>query len=191
MAWDSTCSECTYIDVSGENKGKYPCTNPKSGFKVVSARKGKCGCFCAIGVGKRTTMEARELENNSRKYGYFIVTAITEILGLEEDNKYLQTFAYLKDEVMPNVEEYQSFLEEYETNGPRISEELKKQEDAYDYAELLKIAYLEDVAELTIMERADDAISTFKDMYEMLRQDFGIKRAVPKPQMKQLNPEVK
>lgn len=191
MAWDSTCADCRWLDANGEKDGKYPCTNSKSGYKVVSARMRKCGCYGEMFYSSRSQTERDMLERNSKSHGYFIVTAITQILGLEEDNKYLQTFAYLKDEVMPNVEEYQSFLEEYETNGPRISEELKSQEDAYEYAELLKMAYLEDVAELTAMNRPDDAISTFKDMYEMLRQDFGIKRAVPKPQMKQLNPEVK
>lgn len=192
MAWDSRCSECAYIDVLSENKGKYPCTNSKSGVKVVSARRPKCGCFCAIGVSKRTTSEARALEANSQKYGYFIMTAVTEILGLDEDNKYLTTFKYAKDEVMPNVDEYASFLQEYETTGPIISEKLLEQEDAYEYAEMLKVAYLDEFAELVCMERVDDAITLYKEMYEMLLQDFHIQRAVPKPVMKSLyNPEHK
>lgn len=181
MAWDSTCSECTYIGVLGENKGKYPCYNPKSGQKVVSARRPKCDCFCPIGVSKRTTREARELEANSRKYGYFVVTAISQILSLDEDNMHIKAFAYLKDEVMPNVPEYQSFLEEYEINGPKVSEALLNAEDAYDYAEMLRVAYLEDVTELVMLEKPDEAITVFKGMYDILLDEFGIRRAVPKP----------
>lgn len=186
MAWDSTCADCRWIDIVGEKDGKYPCLNPKSEYKMVSARMRKCSCYGETFYSSRSQTERDSLERNSKSHGYFIITAFSKILGLEENNKFISAFAYIKDEVMPNVEEYQGFLEEYEATGPTLSEKLLAEEDAFDYAEMLRIAYLEEFVELVCMERADDAISLYKDMYDMLLQDFGVKRAYQKPMAKKL-----
>ena len=101
---------------------------------MVSARLRKCSCYGETFYSSRSQTERDSLERNSKSHGYFIITAFSKILGLEEDNKFINAFAYIKDEVMPNVEEYQGFLEEYEATGPTLSEKLLAEEDAFDYA---------------------------------------------------------
>lgn len=195
MAWDTKCADCICLNVESEKNGKYLCTNPKSKFfgQMVEGTKSvhDCGEY-HLSVSRRSGLEARQIIANSRKYGYYVVTAITKILGLEENNKYIAAFSYVKDVVMPSVEEYHSFIEEYDTTGPKVAEKLIEDEDAYDYAELLRVAYLEEFYELVNLERVDEAISVYKDMYFMLMQEFGISRVTAKPVTKSLyNPEHK
>ena len=172
MAFDDTCAQCAYLEILGENKGKYPCSNPRSGYKVVSARKRKCDVYCAIGVGKRTTRECRELEANSKKYGYFIVTAIHDILDLPVTD-YMTSFVYIKEEYMPMVEGYESFLEEYEINGPYIADKLLEDDNREQIALSLLDDYLDEFKDLVFLERHEEACEVYIRMYDKLLLQYG------------------
>ena len=191
MAWDSTCSECTYIDTLSENKGLYPCTNKRSGYKVVSARKPKCNCFCAIGVGKRTTKECRDLERNSKENGYFIVSAITEILNLI-DKTALTAFEYIKDVYMPTKDEYASFLTEYEDKGATVADSLRNDEKAYEVAAYFYDNYLIEFSALVELGDYDAASILYLEMYDKMLEHYGMKSTRIKPTtLKLVNPDCK
>ena len=191
MAWDSTCSECTYIDVLSENKGLFPCTNKKSGIKVVSARRPKCDCFCAIGVSKRTTSECRDLELISKNNGYFIVSAITEILNLT-DKTALVSFEYIKDVYMPTKEEYASFLTEYEDKGASVADCLRNDEKGYEIAAYFYDNYLIEFSALIELGDYDAASVLYLEMYDKMLEHYGMKSTRVKPAtLKLVNPDMK
>lgn len=187
MAFDDTCSQCAYLEPRGENKGKYPCTHPRSGHKVVSARMSKkyCDYYCAIGVGKRSTRECRELEANSRKHGYYIMTAIHQILDIY-DTSYMSAFMYIKDEFMPMQDEYHSFLEDYEVHGPVLADILLSAEDKEEQAKYLMSEYLEEFTELVHLERPEEASTLYIRMYDHLLCQNNMVSTREKPKMLQI-----
>lgn len=182
MAFDDTCSQCTYLDPSCMKKGLFRCTNRKSDYDYVSARmrKSVCDYYCAIGVGKRTTRECHALEEISKKYGYYIVTAIYNMLGLE-DSRYMEAFMYIKDVFMPKMDEYESFLNDYEVNGPRIAELLEQEEDKIGEARYLMDKYLREFTDLVELERPDEAAALYIRMYEELLGRYCIVSSMEKP----------
>ena len=192
MAWDSTCSECAYIDALRETNGKFPCTNKRSNVSVVRADRPKCDYFCAVGVGKRTTRECRDLENISKQYGrYYIVTAITEILNLT-DKSALAAFIYIKDVYMPTKDEFVSFLEEYEIKGLEVAKELRNDKNREFLAMYFYDNFLVEFTALVHMGAYDEACILYLEMYDKMLEYYKMISCRIRPTtLKLTNPEFK
>lgn len=175
MAWDSTCAECTYIEPLCGVRGIFPCTNRKSGVDQVRADRPKCDYFCAIGVGKRTSKEVKDLEDISKSYGRFhIVTAITEILNLQNRRTY-NAFQYIREVYMPSNEDYESFLAEYDTKGFDVAEMLRNDEKSYEVASYFYDKYLIEFTTLVEMEDPEAASILYLEMYDKILEHYNMK----------------
>ena len=130
--FDADCSYCRNLQPYDEKNGKFYCEKK---HEYVSARARICSM--AAEVMGRPNCDKEALRRISKEHGYYVVTAITEILGLSEDNEYMETFKYLRDVILPRREEYQSFIDDYEIDAPCLAELLRCDDERNNYAEYL------------------------------------------------------
>ena len=169
--FDADCSYCRYLDPNNEYNGKFYCEKKKI---YVSARANLCS-YAAEVMG-RPNCDKEKLRQISKSHGYYVVTAITEILGLSEDNGYMETFKYLRDVVLPANEEYQGFIDDYEEDGPALAELIKKDDNSQEYAEYLRVNYLNRLISLFCQDRIDDAIALYTSMLDVIKEKYGYRR---------------
>ena len=175
FACDSTCCDCCYMDENPKSNGKFKCTNSrKSGYDEVSANMRVCPAASEAWTSRRSSAERRELSNISRKHGYYVLTAISKILGLAEDNIYMDYFMYARDYIMPNNSDYSVLLEEYENVGPEIASALENDPKNEEYCEYLRETYLERFYELGKARYDMEAILKYFEMIAIMKKHYGI-----------------
>ena len=130
----------------------------------------------AAEVMGRPDSEKKRLRDISKSHGYYVVTAITKILDLESDNEYMGAFKYLRDVILPTRKEYQSFIEEYELDGPALANLMQEDGDAQDFAEYLRCTYLNGVVSLFCQERIDDAMALYASMLDAMKERYHYQR---------------
>lgn len=169
--FDADCTSCRYLIDTDYKDGKYYCEKK---HEYVSANDRICG-MAAEKMG-RCESDKKRLRNYSKDHGYYVVTAITEILGLPEDNDYMETFVYLRDVVMTRMEEYQGFIEDYENDGPHLADLLRYDEDREGYAEYLIEVYLSEFVRLISGNSVDEAVATYSSMLDAIKERYGYRR---------------
>lgn len=176
FASDATCCDCCYMDINPKTNGKFKCTNSRrSGYSEVSANMRVCSAASEAWTSRRSSAERRELSNISRKHGYYVLSAISKILSLEENNKYMDYFVYVRDYIMPYNPDYSILIKEYETVGPVIAEALENDPNRFEFCEYLRDNYLEDFYKLG-KERYDmEAILKYFEMIAIMKVHYGIK----------------
>lgn len=169
--FDADCSYCRELNSNDEYKGKFYCSKKK---QYVSARGSRCSM--ASEVMGRSDSEKKRLRDISKAHGYYVITAISNILGLDNDNEYMSAFVYLRDVIMPASDEYKSFIDDYETDGPALASLLSNDEGALDYAEYLRVTYLNGVVSLFCQDRVFDAVSLYTSMLDAMKARYGYVR---------------
>ncbi|MDE6142357.1 MAG: hypothetical protein K2G03_07105 [Bacilli bacterium] len=171
FAFDADCADCRSLHLDDEYRGKFYCEKKKD---YVSARANICR-MAAETMG-RATSDKNKARRTSKDHGYYVVTAISEILGLPEDNEYMCAFTYLRDVILPSDEEYKGFIDDYEVDGPALATLLKDDENAQDYAEYLRGTYLNGVVRLFCQNQIDDAIALYTSMLDAMKERYGYQR---------------
>lgn len=171
FAFDADCSDCRYIHLDDEYKGMFYCEKKKD---YVSARARICS-MAAEKMG-RSTSEKNAARRISKDHGYYVITAISEILGLPEDNEYMCAFKYLRDVILPSDEEYEEFIDDYEEDGPALATLLKDDENAQEYAEYLRSTYLNGVVSLFCQNQIYDAMALYTSMLDAMKERYGYQR---------------
>lgn len=171
FAFDADCSDCRSIHLDDEYKGKFYCEKKK---EYVSARARICS-MAAEKMG-RSTSEKNAARRISKDHGYYVVTAISEILGLSEDNEYMCAFRYLRDVILPSNEEYKDFIEDYEIDGPALADLLKEDSEKEDYAEYLRIAFLEGMVSLFCQDDIAAAVEIYSRMLDAMKERYSYQR---------------
>lgn len=169
--FDADCACCRYLIDNDMKDGKFYCEKKR---EYVSARARICG-MAAEKMG-RPDCDKNTLRAYSKSHGYYVVTAITEILGLPEDNEYMETFVYLRDTVLPCMEDYQGFIDDYETDGPVLADLLRYDEDGEGYAEYLVDVYLAEFVRLISGNSIDEAVATYSSMLDAIKERYGYRR---------------
>ena len=169
--FDADCSYCRYLRPSDEKKGKFYCEKKR---EYVSARASICSM--AAEVMGRPNCDKEALRRISRSHGYYVVTAITEILDLDSDNIYMSSFRYLRDVILPNMIDYQDFIAEYDSIGPAIAERLKSDPESQTYAEYLRVCFLDQFVAQFESNSIDTSIATYSQMFEQLKDRYGISK---------------
>lgn len=169
--FDADCSYCRSLRPDDEKNGKFYCEKKR---EYVSARARLCSM--AAEVMGRPNCDKERLRKISKEHGYYVVTAITEILELPEDNEYMETFIYLRDTVMPRMKEYQGFIDDYETDAPHLADLLRYDEDREGYAEYLMEVYLSEFVRLISESSIDEAIATYSSMLDAIKERYGYRR---------------
>ena len=173
--FDADCSYCRYLIPNDELNGKFYCEKKK---QYISAN-GKLCSYAGEVMGRDNWYKA-ELRKISKAHGYYIITAITEILNLPEDNEYMETFKYLRDVIFSTNEEYQGFIADYEVEGPILADLIKKDANAQDYAAYLRTFYLNGMVSLFCQDRIDEALTLYKNMLDCIKEKYGYKKTSPK-----------
>lgn len=177
-----TCSDCAYMDTNIKSNGKYRCENcRKSGYDEVSATMIACRSFCDSLYSRRSSSERQALYNASRAKGLWIMTAIMDILDLEDRETYLGEFAYLKMIMLPLLIGGNDWVRDYDTFGPIIAEKLKQEENKEEYAEELFNEYILPFHISFNSGNIDAAFDIYQNMFRRLKIRYGLE-----PQPKQL-----
>lgn len=169
--FDADCSYCRYLRPSDEKKGKFYCEKKRD---YVSARASICSM--AAEVMGRPNCDKEALRRISRSHGYYVVTAITEILDLDSDNIYINSFRYLRDVILPTRDEYQGFIDDYEKDGPCLAELLRCDDEGNNYAEYLRVTYLNGLVSLFCQDKIDAAMMLYNSMLNAIKKRYGYKR---------------
>jgi len=174
------CCDCAYMDTvegEGKNVGLYPCTNKKIKDKYVSARKVAKGGYEPFCPGfleafnhTRCEWDREQYMKESKRHGYYIVSAITKLLGLETDNEYLTSFQYLKDVVLPILNP--ELIEEYDRIGPELADKLLGEDNNVELASYLLYKYLVDMCERIQDREYYEAIDSFKKLLKELKARY-------------------
>lgn len=171
------CADCYHMDTCPNYEGKFRCTNArKSGYTFVSARMeaNNCNGFGYTRNDRRSESDKEKLMRISKSYGYYITSAITEILDLPGDNIYQTSFKYVRDIYMPASVEHQTFIEEYNALGPICARSLKQDEENKEYCGYLVACYLEPFSILVEEENIEDAIEIYKQMFTEVKRHYDI-----------------
>lgn len=88
------------------------------------------------------------LRKISRNKGYYIMTAIMDILNIPEKDIYIAEFAYIKDVVMPNLEGGNDWILEYDVIGLAIAFGLREDINRVEIAKGLFEKYIKGFHEL-------------------------------------------
>lgn len=166
------CADCRNMGTA-DDRGKFPCTERKSGYKVVSARMPACACFGDIFNSKRSETDRERYMRTSREYGYFIMTAIMNILKLPDKDRYIHEFAFLKDEVLPKLVGGEEWVDDYNVFGPMIVSFILG-DDKERIANSLYRRYIRDFDALMGKNEFDAAIEVYNNMYEELKIKYGL-----------------
>lgn len=176
--FDADHTDCRYLDPTKKCNGKVWCSKHKEYVAANGKIRDKSADYCndAAEVMGRSTSEKQALARYSKSHGYYVVTAITEVLGLPEDNKYMESFIYLRDVILPANEEYHGFIDDYEIDGPELADLIRKDEKAEEYAEYLRVAYLNRLISLLSQGRIDEAITLYTSMLDAIKEKYGYSR---------------
>lgn len=166
------CVDCRWMGECENKDGKFPCQNPKSDYKFVSARMQKCNSYGDV-MG-RDEWKKEALMKISRSHGYYIVTAVCEILGLGNDNIYMDYFMYVRDIVMPNLAYGAEWIEEYEEFGPKIATAIVNAENKEELAGRILNECLNPFVELMIEDKVEDAITVYQEMVNQEKVRHGL-----------------
>jgi hypothetical protein len=166
--FDADCSYCSNLNPNDERKGKFWCEAKK---EYVSARGSLCRDKHEV-MGRSSTMK-KNLRDVSKAHGYYIVTVITKLLELGNDNDYLATFQYVRDVMLPRMPFYDDFVEDYDKFGPLLADEILADENNYEYATKLVRSYLNNFVYLINHNRVDEALDIYISMFEEIKERYG------------------
>lgn len=168
------CADCAWMGECENKDGLFPCTNSRSNYRDVSARMEKCNYFTDILNSKRGEGRKEQLMKISKSHGYYIVTAVCEILELDEENIYIEYFKYVRDIVMPNLAYGPDWIEDYEEFGPKVAELMRKAENREEIAGRILNECLNPFVELMMEGNIDKAITVYQEMFEREKVNFGL-----------------
>ena len=94
--------------------------------------------------------------------------------------QYMCAFMYLRDTILPAREEYKDFIDDYEVDGPALARLLEDDENAQDYAEYLRVSYLNGLVSLFCQDRVSDAMALYTSMLDAIKERYGYQRSKEK-----------
>lgn len=169
--FDADCSDCRYMNPDDQKDGKFYCKK-KNEYVSANARR----CAMAAEVMGRPNCDKKIWRDISKAHGYYVVTAITEILNLPIDNEYMESFIYLRDVICSSSDEYASFIDDYETCGKELADLLRGDEDAHNYAEYLRSTYLNGVVSFFCQDAIQESIALYSRMLDTMKERYSYRR---------------
>ncbi len=160
----------------GKNIGKYPCTNKRIKDSYVSARKvvrGGDTPFCPgflEAFWSRGEWEREQYMKESKRHGYYVLTAIKDILGLDEQDVRFNKFVYLRDVIIPELDP--KFDKEYEFYGPILADELKSDIFGKEASQYYLLNYIYKVINDVEEEKYEEAIDLYKTMINSMKLQY-------------------
>lgn len=169
------CSDCYWMGINENKDGKFPCSNRKSSYDFVSARQDKCNYFGEALFSKRSNTDRERMRKISKQHGYYIMTVLSKMVGISEDNIYMQQFMYLRDVIMESDSKYDKYVEKYELVGPIVAQHIEKYNNI-DFCRYLFSEYLDEFLLHMINNQYDIAVRTYFNMIDLIIEQLDINK---------------
>lgn len=173
------CSECTYLDLStGDLYGKFWCD---ARLERHSACDLECYRFCkAYSRSSSETESAYQYSKDHSSSGFcYLTTMLCNILGMPDNNYYLETMRALRNNVMQKDEKYKPLLVEYDIVGPKIAEALNNDPLKYQIALKHYKFYIIPIIDFLRENKTDAAIYHYVKMTNSLKEFYGMGSFTP------------
>lgn len=163
MAYEGKCGSCANFE---EEKGDSLYSSSNSYYV-----KGYCTWYrdfyypdesCSTHYRSRTSSGS----------GCFITTIVCDVLGLPDDCEVMETLRKFRGDVLQKNEQYRDILFEYDSVGPRIAKEIRKEDIGFSTA--LYTIFLKPIASLIKKNKKEEAIQNYINMTRLLEHFYAI-----------------
>ena len=167
------CAKCTYLDVNNPNDfGKFLCEKK---YERHFATDPACNSFCtAYSRDYYTIKNAIECSEKHSSSNCFLTTMICNILGMQDNNWYLQIIRNFRNNILQKNDKYKSLLVEYDIIGPKISNALQNDPLRNRIAKIYFEKYILNICLLINNKNYDEAIYEYKNMTNELKTFYGL-----------------
>ena len=133
--------------------------------------KGYCTCYSSF-YYPDDHCDSHYHSKSDSSSGCYITTMICDILGYEDTCDSLETLRSFRNNVLQKDPKYAGLLYEYDTVGPKIAKELKKEDKDFvlDLYEGFIVPIVSDIKE----KRNHEAVSRYVFMTKALEETYGI-----------------
>ncbi len=164
MAYVGQCGSCLNFKDKDDEKIQYDSTN-------ADYIKGFCTWYRCF-YYPDDHCESHYRSKNSSGSGCYITTMVCDVLGYNDHCSTLETLRDFRSSVLQRDEQYKDLLYEYDTVGPEISNNLKKEEVSF----VLKLYdnFLVPIVSCIRNNKNEEAISKYVTMTKSLEECYGI-----------------
>ena len=186
MAYEDFCAACTYMGESSDYTGKYYCSTKGEDRYACDAR---CYSFCE--AYSRSNYSRENMYNNSLNHsgssGCYLTTIICQLLGYPDNNYYLNTLRNFRDNVMKTNINYIPLLLTYDTIGPIIASQLRKDNHGREIAETFFSKYIVKSVDAISESKEQDAIKIYTAMTNALAENYNINTNIVIPTINEID----
>lgn len=168
-----TCGECTYLDLStGDIYGKFYCE--KKWDRHLSTDP-VCSSFCeAYRRDYSTIQNAHNYSEDKSSSGCYLTTMLCNILGLPDNNIYLETMRNFRKNILQKDNKYKYLLVEYDIVGPKIAEYLMLDPLKEKMSKVYFHKYIIPITKLLNENKYDMAINLYMNMTNSLSYLYNL-----------------
>ena len=170
MALEQYCASCTYLGESADYNGEYYCDRKGERHRACDP---KCYSWCE--AYSRSNSARENMYDNSRSHsssGCYITTIMCHILGMTDDNYYLQTLRNFRDNVLKKDEKHFPLLIQYDKIGPFIAASLENDKYGKEISESLFTNYIQKTVAAIEEGKPNTAINIYVAMTNSLIERY-------------------
>lgn len=171
------CSECTYLDLeTGDSSGKFWCDKK---LERHLASDIECNRFCeAYSRSNSTSKSAYQysLEHSSNS-GCYLTTILCYILGMPDNNYFLNTMRNFRNNCLQKNKKYKQLLVEYDIVGPEIAKALNNDPLKKTIAIKFFNQYIISIVNLIEKNESEKAVTRYIEMTNSLKKLYSINNA--------------
>ena len=170
--YEDTCASCTHL---GEkpNSGKFWCPKKRE-YRLANTSIDDCHSYCqAYGRSTEKREELLTISKNSGT-GCYLTTIMCKLLNYPDNNYYLNTLRYFRDNVMQTNPNYLPLLVLYDVAGPQISKKLEMDPNGKEIAKTFFTNYIVKAVDAVNEGKNQTAITIYTAMTNTLANHYQI-----------------
>lgn len=172
------CSECTYLNPEKTySDGTFWCDKR---LECVYANREECYRFCRAYSRPSSVADsyAEFSRSKTSDSGCYLTTMMCNILKLSDDNTFLQTMRYFRENVLQKDDKYKKLLVEYDIVGPIIANNLNNDPLRYQIAANAFFKYIKPIVILIKNHKNNEAIKSYIEMTNKLKTFYNINTVI-------------
>lgn len=172
------CSECTYLNPEkAYSDGTFWCDTR---LECVYANREECYRFCRAYSRPSSVADSYAEFSRSKTSGSgcYLTTMMCNILKLSDDNTFLQTMRYFRENVLQKDDKYKKLLVEYDIVGPIIANNLNNDPLRYQIAANAFFKYIKPIVILIKNHKNNEAIKSYIEMTNKLKTFYNINTVI-------------
>lgn len=168
------CIDCNKLDIKDKYCGKIRCNYRCEYIKPETSNDYNCYGYCYS--YRRSTSSKKETLSYCNNYssGCYITTIICNILGMKDNNYYLETLRNFRNNYMINNKYYLSLLAEYDIIGPIISNKINEYNNKEQLSYTIFNKYITKCTTLIENKNYKQATTIYTIMTEELKNFFNL-----------------